>query len=117
MASWETDWLMLALCAGILSFALWFANRQRFVFRIAITNGAIQVQQGKVAGPFLDQIRAVCEEHSIPNGWVAGVRQGRRIRLVFAPSLPPGCQQQIRNIWAQLGWTFPNVRNRQQGGR
>jgi hypothetical protein len=117
MVFWETNWLVLATSAAILALALWFANRMRFVFRIAISNGAIQVQQGKVAGPFLDQVRAVCQEHSLTNGWVGGVRQGRRIRLVFASSVPPGCQQQIRNIWAQVGWTLPSAGNQRPGRR
>jgi hypothetical protein len=109
MFPWEANGLVLATSAAILVFALWFANRLRFAFRIAIRNGAVQVQQGKVAGPFLDQVRAVCREHSIGNGWIGGVRQGRRIRLVFSTSVPFGCQQQIRNIWTQVGWTMPDV--------
>jgi hypothetical protein len=117
MDPFEANWLVLATSAVVVACALWFANRQRFVFRIAISNGAIQVQQGKVAGPFLDQVRAVCQEHSLTNGWVGGVRQGRRIRLVFSPSVPSGCQQQMRNIWAEVGWSMPSVGNRRPGRR
>jgi len=115
MASWGANWQALAALAVILFLALWVANRQRFAFLVVLRNGAVRVRQGKVAGPFLDQIRTVCQEQSIQNGWIGGVRLGGRIRLVFSPSVPPACQQQMRNIWTQIGWTTTGLANRQRG--
>jgi hypothetical protein len=104
MAFWNADWQVLLALGVIIALALWFANRQRYAFVLVIKEGGnIRIRQGKVAGPFLEQVRTVCQEHSLQSGWIGGVRQGRNIRLVFSAAVPPGCRQQMRNIWAQVG--------------
>ncbi len=117
MAPWEANWQVLASAAVVLVLAWWFAQRRSYVFFIAVTNGTSQVKQGKVAGPFLDQVRTVFQEHSVANAWIGGVRQGRRIRLMFSPSVPAACRQQLRNVWALVGWTPAGISNRQKGRR
>ena len=64
-----------------------------------IDQGEPRVTRGKVHAEFLDNIRAICREYSLTAGWIGGVEQGKSIALRFSRSIPPGCQQRLRNIW------------------
>jgi hypothetical protein len=44
-------------------------------------------------------LKSICTEYQIKHGWIGGVRRGRRLQLTFSRSVPPGCRQQIRNMW------------------
>jgi hypothetical protein len=116
MGTVEANLLILATAGGVLVAALWYADRLRYAFLLVISDTTIRVQRGKVTPAFREEVRRVCGEHGVVRGWVGGVRQGGRIRLVFSRSLPPRCQQQLRNVWALAGWgteRAPNMfRNR-----
>jgi len=104
MTSLTTNLLLLATVGSVLAVALWYAERLRYAFLLSIHSGKVFVRQGKVTAAFLDQVRQLCSEHGISRGWIGGVRERRRIRLVFSRSLPPDCQQRVRNLWGLIGW-------------
>jgi hypothetical protein len=104
MGTVEANLLILATAGGVLVAALWYADRLRYAFLLVICDTTVCVQRGKVTAAFQEEVRRVCGEHGVVRGWIGGVRQGGRIWLVFARSLPPGCRQQLRNVWGLAGW-------------
>jgi hypothetical protein len=104
VTSLKTSLLVLATVGTVLAAALWCAERLRYAFLLVITGGKVVVRRGKATAAFLEQVRQVCSEHGVRRGWVGGVREARRIRLVFSRSLSPACQQRVRNIWRLIGW-------------
>jgi hypothetical protein len=83
----------------ILAAVAWFVLSPQFVFRIRISAGCLRLTQGKLTHDLLAQLTAICREWDIKRGWIGGVRRGRRLTLLFSRSVPPGCRQQIRNLW------------------
>ena len=81
----------------------WLAWRPRYEFVIRIDNGMARAVQGKVTGAFVHQVGQACAEFTVIDGWVAGVRRGKRLSLAFSRSIPPQCQQRLRNNWLLLG--------------
>ncbi len=100
----EPSLLILATGLAVLAIAVWYADRLRYAFLVGIRDGDAYVRRGRVTPAFLEEVRRACREHGVRRGWLGGVRQARRIRLAFSASLPPGCRQQLRNVWALLGW-------------
>jgi hypothetical protein len=91
--------VVVAVALVVVLAILQVALAQRYHFMIMIDRGKPRVSNGKVHAAFLDNIRAVCEEHGIISGWIGGVRQGKAIALRFSRNIPYGCQQRLRNIW------------------
>src|SRR4051794_39976343 len=117
MTTLEILFLLFATAAGVLFPSLWYAGGLRYAFVVAVREGEVRVRRGKVAPAFLAEVRRICREHDIRRGWVGGVRQGRTLRLAFSGSLPPGCRQQLRNVWGLIGWgndIRPNTRQRER---
>src|SRR5688572_30360005 len=110
MIPWESSLLVLGTVGAVLVVALWVADRRRYAFVICIDHGVPKLRRGNATGAFLDNVAQVCRENGIERGWVGGIRQRLRIRLVFSRSMPAACQQQLRNIWQVIGWG-----NRRQG--
>jgi hypothetical protein len=104
VTSLKTSLLVLATVGSVLAAALWYAERLRYAFLLVIAGGKVFVRRGKATAAFLEQVRQVCSEHGVHRGWIGGVREARRIRLVFSRSLSPACQQRVRNIWRLIGW-------------
>jgi Protein of unknown function (DUF3634) len=77
----------------------WKAFSPRPVFKIRFARGSLRVTQGKVTADFQQQAREIFDQWRISRGWVAAVRRGKRPTLVFSHSVPPGCRQQLRNLW------------------
>jgi|HubBroStandDraft_1064217.scaffolds.fasta_scaffold528519_1 hypothetical protein len=71
----------------------------RFEFRVRISRGSLKLTTGKVTHDSLLQLKTICTEWQIKHGWIGGVRHGGRVQLAFSRSVPPGCRQQIRNMW------------------
>jgi hypothetical protein len=71
----------------------------RFEFRVRIARGSFRLINGKVTRDGLSELKSICDEWKIKHGWIGGVRRGGRIKLSFSRSVPPGCRQQIRNMW------------------
>lgn len=55
--------------------------------------------RGTVTAAFLETVTGVVRENGIERGWVAGERQGKRVRLTFSRGFPAGAAQQLRNAW------------------
>ena len=89
------DILFLAIVAG----AAWLALSPKPVFKIRISKGRLRVTRGKVTHDLQQQAREIFQQWKVSRGWVGAVRRGRRLRLVFSFSVPPGCRQQLRNLW------------------
>ncbi len=95
---------------GVIVAAAWFALQQRRAFVIQIEHGIPKAVWGKATAAFLEQVREVCERHGVRHGSVRGLIRGRRITLGFSTSIPPAGQQQLRNWWANWGWSAKPVR-------
>jgi hypothetical protein len=87
--------LVLVVVAGVAR--ILFSGR--FEFRVRISRGSLKLIRGKVTRDSLSQLKPICAEWQIKRGWIGGVRRGGRLQLDFSRSVPPGCRQQIRNIW------------------
>jgi hypothetical protein len=89
------EFLILALAAG----AVWVALSAKPVFKIRVAAGCLRVTNGKVTADLQEQAAEIFDQWKIRQGWIAGVGRGRGLRLTFSPSVPPGCRQQLRNLW------------------
>jgi hypothetical protein len=87
--------LILALVVG----GAWIALSPKLVFKIRVAQGSLRVTRGTVAADFQQQAGEILEQWGISRGWIGGVRRGRRLTLIFSHSVPPGCRQQLRNLW------------------
>jgi hypothetical protein len=90
--------------AAIVAYALWFALRSRPAFVIKIKGGSPRVAHGTVTRGFAREVGDICAQHRVKSGLVKGVARGGRISLEFSRAIPPGCRQQLRNLWAISGW-------------
>src|SRR5262249_50244700 len=106
--------LILGTGGLVLVGVLWGALGLGYAFLLAIRDDKIAVRRGKVTAAFLEEVRRICCEHGVRRGWLGGLPQAGRIRLVFSRSFSPGCQQQLRNIWGVLGWGNAPRRNSSQ---
>jgi hypothetical protein len=97
------EWLIKALVIGLVVWVAWSVLQPRYVFDIRIEGGQPSVRQGKVTPAFLDQVAVECQESAVVRGWIAGVRRGRRVALLFSRDFPPGPQQRLRNEWTVAG--------------
>ncbi len=93
------DFAVVLLVAGLVALALRAAYLAQFAFIVRVRNGDLRLMRGKVTRAFLQVIQEHCQQHDVRNGWVGGAWRGRRITLVFSRSIPPPCQQQLRNLW------------------
>ena len=104
------EWWAQLLALGVIVAAAWIALQPRCAFVIQIAQGIPKAVRGKVTAAFLEQVREVCEQHSVRQGIVRGLVRGRRIALGFSASIPPAGQQRLRNWWANWGWLAKPVR-------
>ncbi len=95
-------WIMLVV--GLVGWGLYAAWQPRAEFVIRIEDGRPRATRGKVARGFLQEVGDACERHDVRRGTIAGIAQGRQIQLRFSGPIPPGCRQQLRNIWNITRW-------------
>jgi hypothetical protein len=98
-----TDLLPGLALAAVAVAIFWAASRTSYVFVVRIEDGSPRLSQGKVAAVFQQRIADACRRNGVRDGWVGGVRKGRRVSLAFSRSIPHACQQQLRNEWAMSG--------------
>jgi len=91
--------VVMILVAAFVAWMIWSLVQPRNVFEIRIESGQPRVRRGKVTAAFLRRVGAVCQESGVAQGWIRGVRRGRRVALRFSRHFPPGPQQQLRNEW------------------
>lgn len=89
------EFLILALVAG----AAWAALSPKPVFKIRVAKGSLRVTCGQVTAELQQQAAEIFEQWKIRRGWIAGMRRSRGLQLTFSHSVPPGCRQQLRNLW------------------
>ncbi len=94
---------------GFVLWGLWYAAQPRPLFEIHLLDGTLQVKIGKVTPAFLQTIEEIAEANDLTEAIVRGYTRGTRIRLKFSAEVPEPCQQQLRNWWAEHGWTAPKV--------
>jgi hypothetical protein len=93
------DLLELVILIVVVAGVAWLLFAVRFEFRIRISRGSLRLTSGKVTRDCLVELKSICEPWQIKRGWIGGVRRGRSLNLSFSRSVPPGCRQQIRNLW------------------
>jgi hypothetical protein len=89
------EFLILALVAG----TTWAVLSPKPVFKIRVAQGSLRVTTGKVTADLQEQAAEIFDQWKIRRGWIAGLRRGRSLKLTFSHSVPPGCRQQLRNLW------------------
>jgi hypothetical protein len=104
------EWWGSLLTLIVIVVALWFAMQPRCAFVVRINQGHPKAVRGKVTAAFLDQIRETCQQHGVENGTIRGLIHGKRIALNFSRNLPSSGQQQLRNWWANWGWSAKPLR-------
>ncbi|HEV3303130.1 MAG TPA: DUF3634 family protein [Planctomycetaceae bacterium] len=87
------------LIVGCVVWAAWIALSPKPVFKIRVAKGSVRVTKGKVTADFQQQAADILQQWKISRGWIGAVKRGRRLTLVFSHSVPPGCRQQLRNLW------------------
>ena len=92
--------LFKVLIVGFAVWVFWTLLQPRYVFVVHIAQGRPSLRKGNLTRAFLGRLTEVCRENGVVNGWIGGVRQGRRISLRFSRQFPPGLQQRLRNEWA-----------------
>ena len=83
----------------VLLVAFGLAMQPRYVFVVRVRDGVARLGSGKVQAGFVVQVEEACRRHGVRDGWVGGVRDGRRVALRFSRTIPSACQQQLRNEW------------------
>jgi hypothetical protein len=83
------------LIVGCVVWAAWVALSPKPVFKIRVAKGSVRVTKGKVTA----EAAEILHQWKISRGWIGAVKRGRRLTLVFSHSVPPGCRQQLRNLW------------------
>ena len=91
--------LVEILVLAVVVVGAWKALSPQPVFKIRVAKGSLRVTRGKVTADFQQQAREIVDEWRISRGWIAAVRRGKRLTLVFSHNVPPGCRQQLRNLW------------------
>ncbi len=87
--------LIVAIVVG----GAWIALAPKPVFKIRVAKGSLRVTRGTVTANFQQQAAEILDQWKISRGWFGAVKRGRRLILVFSHSVPPGCRQQLRNLW------------------
>ncbi len=90
------------LVVGFCLWLAWYALAPKPVFKVRFAKGALRVTRGKVTANFEQQIGEIFEQWQIRRGWIAAVQRGPQRTLVFSRSVPPGCRQQLRNLWTNI---------------
>jgi Protein of unknown function (DUF3634) len=93
------DLLEPAIILVVVTGVAWFCFSGRYEFHVRITPGSMKLTTGKLTLDSLSQLREICAEWQLKRGWIGGVRRGKRLRLMFSRNVPPGCRQQMRNLW------------------
>jgi hypothetical protein len=106
--------LVPLLLVAAIGGAIWWATRSHSAFVVRLVEGRPQAVHGKVTAAFLAEIRDACRRHAVSSGTVRGVVRNGRIALSFSGGFPPGCQQQLRNVWIAQGWSMPLAASRRQ---
>src|SRR6266852_8390574 len=84
------EWWAQLLALGVIGAAAWIALQPRCAFVIQIAQGIPKTVRGKVTAAFLEQVREVCEQHSVRQGIVRGLVRGRRaLPWAFPPASRP----------------------------
>jgi Protein of unknown function (DUF3634) len=90
---------------AIVAYALWAVLQPQCAFIVQIKQGVPRVTRGTASRSFLHEIGETCRRHHVSHGVVRGVVNGRKITLKFGGTIPPACQQQLRNVWTMSGWS------------
>src|SRR5262245_21908407 len=104
------EWWAQLLALAVIVVAAWIALQPRCAFVIQISQGLPKAVRGKVTAAFLEQVREVCGQNSVQHGVVRGLIRGRHIVLGFSANVPKSAQQQLRNWWANWGWSAKPMR-------
>jgi len=84
----------------LLGWGFWQLCRPRPTFAIRLKQGVAQATRGHVTAAFLRDIQETCRALGVTDGVIQGKPRGDRIGLEFSGSIPPICQQRLRNLWA-----------------
>jgi hypothetical protein len=88
---------ILLLAAVVV--AAWLVLSPKPVFKMRVAKGSLKVTRGKVTSDRQEQAAEILRRWQIRRGWIGGVGRGKSLKLTFSHSVPPGCRQQLRNLW------------------
>lgn len=93
------DTLFAAGLFAVIGGIVWSAMQPRYEFVLRIRGGKLTPARGRVTAAFLHTAIGIVEENGVEQGWIAGERHGKRVRLAVSRSFPAGAAQQLRNAW------------------
>lgn len=77
----------------------WYLLRPPVVFVIRYRGGKPRVVRGRLTESSLRAIDDICQQSGVQLGSITALPMGnRQFRLKFTGNVPPGCQQQLRNM-------------------
>ncbi len=88
---------IVAFIAGSVLFYV-FVFRPPVVFQLKYRNGIPRVARGRLTEATRAAIHEICRQNEIRSGTITAFPKGKRVRMAFSRDIPPGCQQQIRNL-------------------
>ncbi len=93
------DNILPAIVLIAIIVAGWYLLRPPVVFVIRYRGGKPRVVRGRLTESSLRAIDDICQQSGVQLGSITALPMGKRqIRLKFTGNIPPGCQQQLRNM-------------------
>jgi Protein of unknown function (DUF3634) len=80
--------------------AFWQSYIRGRVFVLRIREGSPAMVNGQVPPAFVADVADVAHRHGVRSGTIRGYKRDGRVSLRFSRSIPSGCRQGIRNVWA-----------------
>jgi hypothetical protein len=93
------DNILPAIVLIAIIMGAWYLLRPPVVFVIRYRGGKPRVVRGRLTESALRAIDDICQQSGVQLGSITALPMGKRqIRLKFTGNIPPGCQQQLRNM-------------------
>ena len=99
------DWVVRIAVVALAIAIVWALLKPRTVFVVRVTDGKGTAVRGTVSAPFIAEVRETCDRHGVRSATVRGTARGQRIALEFSREIPAAGRQQLRNWWANSGWS------------
>ena len=99
------DLLFKFVFLGLAVWVFWLVLRPGCAFVVRFSGGGARAVKGVATRAFLERVREICSQYSVPRATVRGVIHGQRISLAFSRGIPPSGRQQLRNWWSLSGWS------------
>jgi hypothetical protein len=109
--AFAVDWVIRVAIVAFAIVVVWALLRPRTKFVVRVADGKATAVSGTVSAPFIAEVRETCDRHGVRSATVRGTARGPRIALEFSRDIPAAGRQQLRNWWANSGWSTRPARS------